>query len=184
MDFYFEISIQKETSDPNRVLSGLVSALHKTLFDKQACDVGISFPELEQHSLGRKLRLHGTQLRLMPFQQGDWIDDNLLGEVEIKEVMLAPVDTLHRCFYRKQPTKSKAKLRRALKRGYFNPDDAPHYRQKMAEEGFNSGFLMLKSSSNNQFHRRYVVMGALQEAPIKGEFDSFGLSRIATVPWF
>jgi CRISPR-associated endonuclease Csy4 len=184
MDFYLEISIKKETSDSNRVLSELVSALHKTLFDIQASDVGISFPECDQHTLGKKLRLHGTQSRLLQFQRGDWIGDYVSVDVEIKDVMPVPVDTLHRCFFRKQPTKSKAKLRRALKRGYFNPDHAQHYRQKMMNQGFNSGFLMLKSSSNGQIHRRYVVMGELEKVAVSGEFDAFGLSRTATVPWF
>ncbi|EKD42112.1 MAG: CRISPR-associated Csy4 family protein, partial [uncultured bacterium] len=38
--------------------------------------------------------------------------------------------------------------------------------------------------SNGQRHRRYIVLGELQDQPVEGEFDQFGLSKTSTVPWF
>ncbi|MBL1320922.1 MAG: type I-F CRISPR-associated endoribonuclease Cas6/Csy4 [Methylophaga sp.] len=32
--------------------------------------------------------------------------------------------------------------------------------------------------------RRYIHFGEFLEQPVLGEFDSFGLSKTATVPWF
>ena len=42
----------------------------------------------------------------------------------------------------------------------------------------------LESSSNGHKHRRYVQFSELLDKAKSGKFDSFGLSKEATIPWF
>ena len=43
---------------------------------------------------------------------------------------------------------------------------------------------VLTSGSSGHKHRRYIEFGELLTQPISGNFDQFGLSKTATVPWF
>jgi len=54
----------------------------------------------------------------------------------------------------------------------------------MFTQGLDNPYLELESGSNGHKHRRYIQFGELLDAPVKGEFDQFGLSKVATVPWF
>ncbi len=45
-------------------------------------------------------------------------------------------------------------------------------------------YLELKSGSNGHRHKRFIKFGEIKDAPIKGSFDTFGLSKTGTVPWF
>lgn len=54
----------------------------------------------------------------------------------------------------------------------------------MFSQGLDAPYLELQSASNGHRHRRYIEFGELLDAPVRGEFDSFGLSKTATVPWF
>jgi len=48
----------------------------------------------------------------------------------------------------------------------------------------NLPYLVVQSVSNGQWYRRYIKMGELTDEPILGKFDTFGLSKQATIPWF
>jgi len=52
------------------------------------------------------------------------------------------------------------------------------------QNGIDNPYLELESASNDNKHRRYISFGELSDTPISGEFDTFGLSKTATVPWF
>ena len=83
-----------------------------------------------------------------------------------------------------QANMSQAKLNRLIKRGSITEADAQQYRVKMAGQHFQGPYLELQSASNGQKHRRYIEFGPLLGNPVVGEFDQFGLSKTATVPWF
>ncbi|MEJ2075925.1 MAG: type I-F CRISPR-associated endoribonuclease Cas6/Csy4 [Reinekea sp.] len=44
-------------------------------------------------------------------------------------------------------------------------------------------YMELTSGSNGHKHRRYIELGPLQDRPLAGEFDQFGLSKTATIAW-
>ncbi len=79
---------------------------------------------------------------------------------------------------------SEAKLNRLIKRGSISQDETGQYRLKMSTKALDNPFLELKSVSNGHKHRRYLQFGELSEHATEGEFDHFGLSKTATVPWF
>jgi CRISPR-associated endonuclease Csy4 len=79
---------------------------------------------------------------------------------------------------------SPAKLRRLIKRGTIKPDEVKHYKATMFQKGIDNPFLELDSTSNGNTHRRYIQFSDIQNTNVAGEFDTFGLSKSATVPWF
>ncbi|MCF6146669.1 MULTISPECIES: type I-F CRISPR-associated endoribonuclease Cas6/Csy4 [Pseudoalteromonas] len=44
-------------------------------------------------------------------------------------------------------------------------------------------YLNFFSSSTEQIHRKSFAFSELKDKPIDGKFDSYGLSKTATVPW-
>ena len=54
----------------------------------------------------------------------------------------------------------------------------------MFTKGLDNPYLELVSTSNEHTHRRYIQFSGLLTEPVDGEFDQFGLSKTATVPWF
>jgi len=79
---------------------------------------------------------------------------------------------------------TEAKLRRLIKRGTISQEDVKKYKIKMMQGGLENPYVELKSGSNGQFHRRFLEFGEISLEQIKGEFDLFGLSKEATIPWF
>ena len=79
---------------------------------------------------------------------------------------------------------TEAKLRRLIKRGSITPESVKDYKVKMFEKGLDNPYLELDSTSSGHKHRRYIAFGELLSNPLKGDFDSFGLSKTATIPWF
>jgi len=55
---------------------------------------------------------------------------------------------------------------------------------KMFQQGLDNAYFELESTSNKQLYRRYIQFGELKTQPVKGGFDSFGLSKKSTIPWF
>ena len=45
-------------------------------------------------------------------------------------------------------------------------------------------YLDLFSGSTEQVHRKFFAFSDLKDKPIDGKFDSYGLSKVATIPWF
>jgi len=52
--------------------------------------------------------------------------------------------------------------------------------QKLLKEPF----IRLKSTSTNQRYLLFIQQGKVVEEPITGDFNTYGLSKNATVPWF
>ena len=91
---------------------------------------------------------------------------------------------MHRTVSRIQANMTEAKLRRLIDRGTISTGETKHYKAKMFSQGLDNPYLELESTSNGHKHRRYLVFGDKITESITGEFDFFGLSKVATVPWF
>ena len=183
MNFYIDIQIKPDAEMRENVLMNKVySKLHKALFDLNANNVGVSFPKWNV-MLGATLRLHSTQESLDALQKLNWLG-GLSGYCEVSSILNVPDTCKYRVLSRIQTTMTPAKLRRLLKRGSITDDEAKAYKAKMFSKGLDEPYLELESSSNGNKHRRYISFGQIMEANVEGEFDSFGLSKTATVPWF
>lgn len=184
MNHYFNITLLPDAEMPPTVLMNAICAkLHKQLCDMQSKAIGISFPKY-QLALGDVLRIHGSEVNLQNLHGANWLG-GMKGYCKFGEVSTVPANARHRTVSRKQSTMSQSKLNRLLKRGSITDDKIKNYKAKMfAEKGLNNPYLDFVSGSNGQRHRRYIELGELLDKPVAGEFDQFGLSKTATVPWF
>lgn len=183
MNYYIDIQVKPNIEMKLNVLMNAVyGKLHKCLYDLRSTDIGISFPNYNV-CLGNLLRLHGIAERLHGLQSGRWLDD-MICYCSLSSVNHIPTQTKYRTISRKQTNLSQSKLRRLLKRGSASEELIRQYRAKMFSEGCDNPYLELFSISNGHRYRRYIQFGALQERPVSGQFDSFGLSGTATIPWF
>ncbi|SFK97851.1 CRISPR-associated protein, Csy4 family [Nitrosomonas aestuarii] len=183
MNHYIDISILPDPEFPATVLmNSLYSKFHKVLYELHATTIGVSFPR-HQLTLGNLLRVHGNRSLLYSIQQFNWIGA-MSGYCKISEVSPVPTDTKFRTVSRKQTNMSNAKLNRLIKRGTITEQQVKNYKAKMFSKGMDIPYLELQSASNGHKHRRYIEFGELLDEPVQGQFDQFGLSKSATVPWF
>lgn len=183
MDNYIEITLKPDAEMPvNRLLNSIYTKLHKALYELSSRNIGVSFPHY-QVTLGNVMRLHGSSRELDKLQSTDWLG-GMKGYCRVGEMLLVPADCQYRTVGRKQTTMSHAKLERLLKRGSITQEEAKQYKAKMFTKGLDNPYVELVSASNGHKHRRYIQFGELTNEPVEGEFDQFGLSKQATIPWF
>ena len=184
MNFYIDIRLKPDAEMRRNVLMNMVyTKLHKALFDIQCSDVGVSFPEYKV-LLGNLIRIHSNKKRLRQLLEMDWVG-GLGGYCLVSEILAVPKDCSFRRLKRKRQKLTKSKLKRLQGRGSLDsPEDVKGYKAKMFKDGLSEPYVELASSSNGNSHRRYFEFGELLDQPVGGEFDSFGLSKTGTVPWF
>ncbi len=183
MDYFIDIKIKPDAEmRENVLLNKVYTKFHKRLCDLVSTDIGVSFPEYTI-MLGKSLRIHGTNQRLQELQSKNWLGD-LSGYCKIIEIRQIPEQVGYRTISRIQTNMTSAKLKRLIKRGSIKPEEIKCYKAKMFQNGIDNAYLELESTSNGNRHRRYLLFGELQNNAVTGKFDQFGLSKIATVPWF
>lgn len=177
--------------DPEFVAPVLMNALyiklHKKLHDMKATSIGVSFPKAKG-CLGDVLRLHGDKAGI-ELVSNNWLG-GLAGYCNVGEIQQIPEGVKHRTVSRWQHNMSEAQLRRLIKRAEAKGEPMSGakvnaYRESMRlQQETSRPYINLQSGSNGHKHRRYIQFGELQDQPVEGEFDTFGLSKTATVPWF
>jgi len=183
MDYYIDTLIKPDAEMRlNVLLNTVFTKLHKALCDLRSNNIGVSFPKYEV-TLGNVLRIHGDEPALNNLHGLNWLG-GMSGYCKISEITPVPSDTKFRTISRKQTTMSQSKLNRLVKRGSISEEDIKKYKAKMFSKGLDNPYVELASGSNGHKHRRYIEFGELLDNPVVGEFDQFGLSKTATVPWF
>ena len=156
--------------------------LHKALVSFATDQIGVSFPGY-QIKLGQSLRLHGDKTNLHNLQGLNWLG-GIAGYCKISDVMNVPADVKYRTISRIRTNMSKSKLERLKRRGSITPGEEKTYKAKMFSQGLDNPYLDLESGSTGQKHRRFIHFGPLMDQSVAGKFDSYGLSKVATIPWF
>lgn len=183
MNHYIDITLISNAEIRTIVLMNEVyTRFHKALFDLRYTCIGVSFPKYEI-TLGNILRIHGDKSSLNDLQGLNWIG-GMNGYCNVSEIAPVPSDVKYRTVSRVQTTMSNSKFNRLLKRGSITEEEAKNYRTKMFTKGLDNPYLDLISGSNGHKHRRYIEFGELVDKPVSGQFDQFGLSKTATIPWF
>ena len=185
MNHFIDINLFPDAEIPGPVLMNTVfSKLHKALCDLSATKIGVSFP-MAGITLCNLLRLHGNGSDLSNLMSKNWLG-GISGYCKVSGVTQVPEFVKHRTVSRKQLTKSSAKLRRQENRGNLTEAQLADYQAKMISQHgkITLPYLGLTSGSNGHKHRRYIQFGELLDHPVAGEFDQFGLSKTATIPWF
>lgn len=176
MNYYFDIQIKYD----NVLLNKVYTKFHKALYGKKT--IGISFPKYKI-TLGNILRVHGKAEELIDFLQKNWLHE-LKQNCKISQIKKIPSNVQYRIISRKHKKMMKSKLNRLIKRGTIPKNEINLYKEKMFKQGLTDPYLELKSGSNGYKYRRFIKFGELLKDPIIGEFDYFGLSKDATIPWF
>lgn len=183
MDHYIDILLKPDLEIRESHLMSLVyTKFHKILVQLKAEQIGVSFPDYKI-KLGRLLRLHGSEVNLKQLESIDWLG-GILGYCEVSHIKLVPADVKYRTVSRIRPTMSQSKLSRLKRRGSMTPDKEKAYKANMFSVLLTNPYLDMDSGSTGQRHRRFIHFGSLIDKSITGTFDSFGLSKNATIPWF
>jgi len=183
VDYYIDVQLNPDAEmRENVLLNKVYTKLHKALFTLKSTDIGVSFPKYKV-KLGDVVRIHGNRDRLKELQTMNWLD-GLIGYCEVNDVKPVPEQTKFRTVSRKQSNMTESKSRRLIKRGTLSSEEVKGYKAKMFAQGLDNPYLEMESGSNGHKHRRYLQFGDLLDEPVTGDFDQFGLSKFATVPWF
>jgi CRISPR-associated endonuclease Csy4 len=185
MDYYLDITQKKATSKhlaTNRWLNAVYTLLHKKLYDVNNTSVGVSFPNYKL-VLGNIIRLHGTKSDLESFSDAKWLAE-FFQYCNLSAIKLVPEERQYQVVSRKPILMTEAKLRRLIKRGSLTEAEAKQYRVAMYQKTMlTNPYFELKSASSGQMYRRYLQFTTKNQATA-GNFDYFGLSKIATIPVF
>ena len=149
-------------------------------------DIGVSFPGygIMPRTLGTTLRLHGHEPTLQAFMQDDWLK-GMRDHVRASAIAAAPATARHRTVRRKQfKTNANRLRRRRMKRKGETMEQASAAIPGSVERRPNLPFVHLRSRSTGQSFCLFIVLGSPLEEAVLGHFNSHGLSRGATIPWF
>ena len=174
-----------ETTAP-AVFGALFDRLHRSMVQRKTDQIGVSFPDYSvvPCQLGARLRLHGSEQELAEFMQHDWLR-GVRDHVRSSGICVAPEGVQHRCVRRRQFKSNIERLRRRrMKRKGETAEQAARALPDSAAEKPNLPYVHLHSLSTGQPFCLFVALGPLQPEPTPGPFNTYGLGRDATVPWF
>lgn len=188
MDSYLDFRLLPDPEFPAPLLmNALFSKLHRALVQMDSRAIGVSFPLMQQQkpSLGQCLRLHGSAGNLERLMEANWLAGmrDHLADTELSSV---PDNVRHRRIRRVQPKSNVERLRRRYARRHpgVSQSELAALIPDSVEKRVNLPFLRLKSGSNGHEFCLFLEHLPLQEEPVEGQFNSYGLSSRATVPWF
>jgi CRISPR-associated endonuclease Csy4 len=161
--------------------------VHLALAERGGGSIGVSFPKYgdKVFPMGDALRLFaGNEEALEALKIDEWMT-RLRDYVTISGIQKTP-DTIQEyvLFSRKQvKTGKERQARRYAKRHQVDYEEALKHYDNMEEKILNLPFVMLQSLSSNQEMKLFVEKRRSTTEKI-GDFNSYGLSKEATVPWF
>ena len=186
MDYYLDIKLQPDPDFvPSMLMNALFSKLHRALVENTQLTIGVSFPEysLSPLGLGGCLRLHGKQQDLESLLSTSWLT-GMLDHVVFETVLAVPSNTSYITVKRVQAKSNLERLiRRSAKRKGISEEEARKAYQAAKPEKLRLPFLTLNSQSSGERFSLFIKQEK-QEKPQSGEFNRYGLSQTATIPWF
>lgn len=177
-------------SDPEisapELFGALYDRFHLALVRERLNTIGVSFPGYSRtpRALGNVLRLHGTADGLHAFLAADWLGA-MRDHVHIGAIAPVPSTASHRSVWRQQFKTNVERLRRRrMKRKQETAEEAVVAIPRTVERQPPLPYVHLHSRSTGQPFCLFIALGAPLASPVDGEFNSYGLSHHATVPWF
>ncbi|WP_104203290.1 type I-F CRISPR-associated endoribonuclease Cas6/Csy4 [Billgrantia saliphila] len=189
MDYYLDIRLRPDPDFSSAMLMGaLYSKLHRALFDLEADDIGISFPDhktgVRARTPGDRLRLHAGQARLEQLMEIAWLT-GMRDHVMLEAIQPVPAEARHRNVRRRQfNTGSPSRAKRYAQRHSIGVEEAQRLMETPAARQIALPFVQVSSRSSGQRFALFIEHGQLQPQPVAGRFNHYGLSGEATVPWF
>lgn len=187
MDHYVDIDLRPDPEfPPHQLMAALYAKLHRALVAQGNTAIGVSFPGFDSKAphLGAQLRLHGGHSVLSMLLAGDWLT-GMRDHVALTPPAPVPDNAKHRCVARVQVKSSPERLRRRLMRR--QNIDEQEARRRIPDESARFAhlpFIQLRSTSTGQTFRLFIEHGPIQPTAATGDFNAYGLSQGATIPWF
>jgi len=192
MKFYIEITLLSNDEIPIYFLwQKLYPQIHLGLVEIQDAQgnvpVGVSFPQYNEalNLLGCRLRILAEDKQtLESFNVAKWLN-RLTDYVDIKQIQSVPENITEFAFFKRQQVKSsKERLaRRKAKREGMDYDQALKQLNGYDEKRVKTPFININSQSSDKQFRLFIKKHSADKAQT-GQFNSYGLSKTATVPWF
>lgn len=187
MDHYVNIEVGPDPEFPaHQLMSALYAKLHRALVAQKSTGIGVSFPGVDAQAphLGTRLRLRASAAALSALLESDWLA-GMRDHVALTPPALVPPAAQYRAVRRVQVKSSPVRLRRRLMRR--DGIDAQQARQRIPDESARLAhlpFTQLRSTSTGQNFMLFIDHGPLQLSAVSGDFNAYGLSHGATIPWF
>ena len=183
MKQYIDITV---LPDPEFAEATLMNALyakcHRALGQFADGKVGVSFPN-HQKTLGATLRLHGVGETLDFLMAQHWLKG--LGDyTEVTQVQDIPSVVKYRTVRRVIKKSPHNKMKRSVQKGWLTVEQAQERIKNADSHLLSLPYAQLTSLSNKNLYKVFVKHGECSPEPVDGHFTSYGLSRLATVPWF
>lgn len=177
--------------DPETTLTHLLSALymrmHRSLAAASAAPgIALGFPGYDgnRHTLGDCLRMYGGETVLQLWATGEWLG-SLRDHISATAPLPVPADAAHRTLRRVQVKSSPDRMRRRLmKRHQLTEEQARQRIPDSVSRMTDLPYVQLTSTSTAQAFKLFLALGPAQSRPQVGDFNTYGLSTTATVPWF
>jgi CRISPR-associated endonuclease Csy4 len=186
MDHYMDFRLRPDPEfSVSLIMNALFAKLHRALVGLDSQEIGVSFPMAQQDppNLGSCLRLHGNADNLKRLMSHDWLS-GMCDHIVIGSIEMVPEHAKHCRVKRVQPKSSVERLRRRhMKRHNITYDEVSRRLPISVEERVSLPFIRIKSQSSGHRFCLFIEQ-SIQENAIKGKFNSYGLSRTATVPFF
>lgn len=188
MNSYIDIQVYPATEIPaHSVLATLYDRLHGALVQLRRTDIAVAFPEysLKPRSVGNTIRIISAVDALQMLMAIPWIN-SLKDYVSIDVQKSIPSNAPHRRFTRVQVKSSPERLRRRFLQRHpqTSPEEACNRFPDNAAMKLELPFIQLYSASTGQQYPLFLRLGAKEPMAMHGEFNSYGLSQTATIPWF
>ena len=184
---YIDIRLLPDPEFSHAHLFGaLYAKFHRALVQLKATDVGVSFPlyRMQPRTMGDVMRLHGTRSALQRLMDTDWLR-GMHDHVACTGVLSIPDQVKHRIVTRRQFKTNVERLRRRrMRRKGETEAQVVTAIPESVERQPELPYVQLRSASTGQTFRLFVLQGEVEEAPIDGDYNSYGLSMGGSVPWF
>ena len=187
MDHYVDIVLRADPEfPPHQLLAALYAKLHRALAAQGSVAIGVSFPgfDLKAPHLGARMRLHGGLGVLSTLLESEWLT-GMRDHIALTSPAPVPANAKHRSVVRVQVKSSPERLRRRLMRR--QNIDTQTAMLRIPDESARLAhlpFIQLRSTSTGQNFRLFIEHGTIQPIAVAGDFNAYGLSQGATIPWF
>ncbi|OQX58178.1 MAG: type I-F CRISPR-associated endoribonuclease Cas6/Csy4 [Helicobacteraceae bacterium 4484_230] len=191
MKHYIDIKMLGDTEiSLGFIWQKVYAQLHLALVDikdkNDQVPVGFSFPYYNKaFPLGDTLRIFSSSQKDVEALHIDDRLQNLLDYINIGTIKEVPVNiNIHVTFGRRQfKTNPERLARRYAKRHDVGLEEALRVYKEMKADETKLPFINIKSFSTGQHLRLFIEKCASEREQI-GKFNTFGLSKTTTVPWF
>lgn len=184
---YIDIHLRPDPEFASHLLmAALYAKLHRRLVQVQNQRVAVSFPGYQQTpaTLGRTLRLIGPGADLARMMDGNWLQ-GMQDHVQTQPLMEVPSNALPRALRRVQAKSNPERLRRRqMRRHQLTVEQALERVPDGCAEVLKLPFVTLSSASTGQKFNLFLRLDPPSPAAQPGDFNGYGLSATATVPWF